>query len=718
MNNSPEKSICPYCGIGCQIQVTLEAGKIARIGADKTQRPNYGMLCPKGAALKSPGMWEPSSRLTTPMIRTARGRKLQPVSWDEAAAFLSQRIQRLHQEHGPDALAYYGSGQLDTEASYLFTKFFKGALGTNQMDTNSRLCMSSAVAGYVKTLGSDGPPPCYEDIAHADVFLIIGANMAVNHPVLYKMIHKRRIQNPHVRVISVDPRKTPTAKGSDIHVPIKPGSDVAFCQLVAKRLLAMNRLDESFIRRSTEGFDEYKMQLQWLDEQALLNACDVHPARIDEVVYTLSEEPRLLSFYCQGTNQSIRGVDKNVALIQLHLQLGEIGKPGSGPFSLTGQPNAMGGREVGYLSHQLPGYRLVTDPEHRAVVEQAWQLSPGSIQPTPGLHAVAMFDALAQKKIKGLWVGGTNPAVSMPDANRIAEALEATQLIVAQDCYRQTETNAFADVLLPAAQWGEKTGTMTNSERLVSRSEKMFDPPGLARPDWWIVSRIAKEMGFAGFDYENSDQVWDEFRKLTAGTVCDQAGMTTKRLKRGPLQWPCPSSRHGGTARLYAKGKFNTPTGRARFSTVYMREPAEQISTLFPFVLTTGRVANQWHTRTRTGKIPQLNDRDPAPYLEMHPEDAEKLGVESEQMIRIVSRLGEARAALRVTDTIRRGLIFMAFHWGSLFDSHSNVNVVVGSEVDPVSKQPELKFCAVRLEPVVTPVSLPQITTQTLEVLV
>ncbi|MBN4061143.1 nitrate reductase [bacterium AH-315-I18] len=713
-----KQSICPYCGVGCQIQVSLESDSITRIGADKTQRPNHGMLCAKGATLKSPGMWDTADRLTTPLIRTSRNKPLQPVTWDEAADFLGQRLTTMRQEHGRDSLAYYGSGQLDTEASYLFTKFFKGSLGTNHMDTNSRLCMSSAVAGYVQTFGSDGPPTCYDDISHADVFLIIGSNMAITHPVLYKLIHKRRIKNPHVRIITVDPRKTQTAKGADIHVPIKPGSDVAFCQLIAKRLLKINRLDESFIRRSTEGFDEYQTQLRWLDERALLEACDIHPARIDEVVYALSDDVRLLSFYCQGTNQSIRGVDKNVALIQLHMQLGEIGKPGAGPFSLTGQPNAMGGREVGYLSHQLPGYRLVTNSDHRKAVEQSWQLPPNSIQPQPGLPAVALFEALVQKQIKGLWIAGTNPVVSMPDSNRVIKALKMAELVIAQDCYRQTETNAFADVLLPAAQWGEKTGTMTSSERLVSRSEKMFDPPKLAKPDWWIVARVARAMGFKGFDYETSDDVWDEFRQLTAGTVCDQAGMTTKRLKRGPLQWPCPWARHSGTARLYTNGKFNTPSHRARFTTVYMRDPAQKISEQFPFVLTTGRVANHWHTRTRTGKIPQLNDRDPAPYLEMHPLDAQQLGFESDQMIRIVSQHGEARAALRVTDTIRRRLVFMAFHWGQLFDTYSNINAAVGSEVDAVSKQPELKFCAVRLEPVVTVSPFVQIRTQALEVLV
>lgn len=699
VNNSTGKAVCPYCGVGCVVRATVEDNKITKISADDDVAPNFGMLCPKGAHLKQV-FQNHDGRLAYPMIRESKGETLRQVSWEQAITYTANRLQEIRLEHGKNALALYGSGQLDTETSYIFNKLFKGFLRTNNIDTNSRLCMSSAVVGYMQAFGSDGPPTCYEDIQHADVFLIIGANMAVNHPVLFQMIRKRRASEPNTRIIAVDPRRTQTAEFSDVHVPLAPGSDVAFLQLIAKRLLINGRIDRRFIQRHTENYSAYQHQLENLDEGTLLSICDIHPGRIDEIVEYLSKpNSRLLSFYCQGTNQSTSGVEKNNALINLHLQLGELGKSGSGPFSLTGQPNAMGGREVGYLSHQLPGYRVVTNDMHRAYLEGAWRIPPGSIDPEPGLTAVPMFEAAAAGDVRALWIVCTNPAVSMPDTKVSQAGLKRADLVIVQDCYYPTETAEYADVLLPAAQWGEKRGTMTNSERLVVRSEKFLEPPGEAKPDWWIFSQIAKVMGYKrDFDFRNHEEIWDEYRLLTAGTPCDQMGMTNERLKTTSLRWPCPNPRHPGTLRRYTRRKFFTPSGKAQFKTPVYKPPDETTDTEFPYGLTTGRVASQWHTRTRTGKVPQLTKKDPEPFVEIHPDDAAENRVVDGEWIYLVGRRGRCYARARVTDTIRRGLLFTPFHWGDLFHAETNANYVTNSAFDPVSKQPELKFCAVRIE--------------------
>ncbi len=690
------KAVCPYCGVGCVITAKVRNNKIIKIGADKDQAPNFGMLCPKGAYLKE--VFDESGRLKYPLIRRHRGMAPTRVSWEEAIDFAAVRLLEIQKEHGRDSVGFYGSGQLDTEASYLFTKIFKGYLQTNNMDTNSRLCMSSAVAAYTQSFGSDAPPTCYDDIQHAEVILIIGANMAENHPVLFQMIRKRRVKGGNVRVVVVDPRSNPTAEFADVHIRLAPGSDVAFLQLLSKRLLGIGRMDAPFIRRRTEDFSSYAAHLKALDEEVLLKTCDIHPARVDEMVEYLTTPCRLLSFYCQGTNQSTQGVEKCLALQNLHLQLGEIGKKGAGPFSLTGQPNAMGGREVGYLSHQLPGHRLVANDAHRAYLEGAWGIRPGGISTEPGLTAVPMFQAAAEGAIRAMWIAATNPAVTMPDVKVAREGLRRAELVIVQDCYFPTETAEFADVLLPVAQWGEKEGTMTNSERLVVRSEKFLDPPGEAMPDWWIASQIAGEMGFDGFDFASHEDVWNEFRRLTAGTSCDMAGMTDERLRQAPMQWPCPHPRHPGTPRRYLRGRFATESGRAKFMPCVHKPPDEAADAQYPMTLTTGRVAQHWHTGTRTMKVPQLVSQEPEPFIEIHPDDAARHRVKEGEWIFLIGRRGRTYARARYTSRIRRGLLFMPMHWGESFHPETNVNRVTNPALDPVSHQPELKCCAVRIE--------------------
>ena len=690
------QAVCPYCGVGCIVQASVLSNKILSISADEQKQPNFGMLCPKGAYLRK--VFVEDARVLEPMIRESRSDSLRRASWEETLALVSRRLRKIRDAHGKDAIAFYGSGQLDTEASYVFVKLFKGFWGTNNMDTNSRLCMASASAAYLRMLGSDGPPTCYADIDVADNVLIVGANMAVNHPVLFKKLVRRRRTSESCRIIVIDPRRTRTAESADLHIPIAAGSDVAFFQLIARRLLDQSACDRKFIERHTDNFDELSHHLHSLDQEQLLEACSVESHLVDQVVALLSDtSSNLLSFYCMGTNQSSRGVDKNESLINLHLMLGQICRPGAGPFSLTGQPNAMGGREVGYLSHQLPGYRFVFNPHHRRYLEEYWRLRQGAIDDTPGLTALPMFQSAAAGQIKALWIAATNPAVSMPDASMAQRALQNCECVIVQDCYRSSETLAFADVILPAAQWGEKTGTMTNSERLVVRSEQFLDPPGMARPDWWIACKVAQSLGFPGFDFSSAEEIWDEYRQLTSGTVCDQSGMSNARLRQGPIHWPCPHENHPGTPRLYADRIFPTPTGKAQFSIVQYKRPEEQVDELYPLVLTTGRVASQWHTRTRSGLVDELNRMDPEPYVELNPLDAERYEVKEGDLVTLIGRRGKSSARARITKNIGVGLVFMPFHWGESFNESTNVNHVTNPAFDPTSKQPELKYCAVRL---------------------
>lgn len=700
------KATCCYCGVGCVLTVKAAHNRVIDLTADPDAEPTFGMMCPKGALLTKAGVGSDgpgAGRLLHPMLREHRGAPLRRASWGEAVAFIARRLRDYRDRFGPRAIAYYGSGQLDTEASYVFNKLFKGGLRSNNTDTNSRLCMSSAVAGYVAAFGSDGPPTCYDDIDHADTFFILGANMAANHPVLFNRVRRRRAMDDGVRIIVIDPRRSKTAEYADVHVPVAPGGDVALLQLLSKRLIDAGRVNHDFVHRHTDHFDRYHHLLSSLDEAELLARCGVSAETVDACVDVVGRDARLLSFYCMGANQSSRGTDKNTAIINLHLQLGELCKPGAGPFSLTGQPNAMGGREVGYLCHQLPGYRFVANAAHREEVEQAWGLPPGAIDAEPGLPAVAMFEAAARGEIKAIWVACTNPAVSMPDANTAQEGLRRAELVIVQDCFSTTETTAFADVLLPAAQWGEKSGTMTNSERLVTRSTALLDAPGEAMPDWWIAAAVGRALGFHGFDYASHEEVWDEYRKLTRGTLCDQSGMTNERLDQGPLRWPCPDETHPGTRRRYADRRFPTPTGRARFVASHALPPAEATDADHPLQLTTGRVAYQWHTRTKTGLVPELVRQEPEPFIEIHPDDAAARSLADGQRVRIASRRGVAEAKLRFTLGIRPGLLFMPFHWGDLFEPHSNANDVTSPACDPVSKQPELKFAAVRIDAIGEP---------------
>jgi ferredoxin-nitrate reductase len=692
------EAICPYCGVGCRLWMESVYGEVIRVKGVEDAPANLGGICAKGATL--PQVIRTPDRLAQPFLRATRGADPKPVTWDQALGWVANRFREIIDRHGPDAVAFYGSGQLDSEAVYVAGKLFKGSIGTNNTDSNSRLCMAAAVAGYRSSLGSDGPPPCYGDIDLSDCLLIWGSNMAEAHPVTFDRIKAHRKANPAVEVIVVDPRRTVTASQGTLHVPVAPGGDIPLMNAVGRILLDRSAIDERFIDAHTTGFDAYRDFLRNADLDGMIAASGVPERVVFDLADRLARARALLSFYCMGLNQSTVGMWKNNSLINLHLLTGQIAKLGAGPFSLTGQPNAMGGREGGLLAHQLPGYRFIEDANHRAEVEAHWKREPGTISDRPGLTAIEMFRALESGRLKAIWIAATNPAVSLPDLHQVRRALARAELVVVQDAYHPTETGRWADVLLPAAQWSEKVGTSTNSDRTVSYSEQVVAPPGSALPDWQILAKFARAMGFSGFDYRTAAQVWNEFIPLTASRPCDVSGMPAERLARvRHLQWPCPSPNHPGTPRLYMDRQFPTPDGRARFLPRPHQLPRETTDHEFPLVLTTGRLYTHWHTLTRTGKSPKLVQREPTVFVEVHPDDAAAVGVSSGQVAEVSSRRGVLRLPVRVNPDLTRGVVFVPFHWGDEHGTQTAANYLTISAIGRVAKQPELKYCAVRLAP-------------------
>jgi ferredoxin-nitrate reductase len=696
------ESICPYCGVGCRLRFEGEDNRVLKVRGVESAAANRGGLCAKGAQL-GPTIAS-ADRLCRPQLRLGRGDDFRAVDWNTALVYIREIFVNILRTYGPEAVAFYGSGQLDTETVYLVTKLFKGYLGCNNTDSNSRLCMAAAVAGYRTSLGSDGPPVCYDDIDHADVLLVMGSNMAEAHPVTFDRIRARKQADQRVKLIVIDPRRTPTAAAADLHLPVAPGGDIALLNAVGRALLDLGAVDRAFVAGHTRDFDAYRDFLRGQDVVELSASAGIAPEDIYRLAQLIQDATGFLSFYCMGLNQSTVGMWKNNSLINLHLLTGQIGRPGAGPFSLTGQPNAMGGREAGLLSHALPGYRTVEDAGHRHEVETFWGRPRETISSRPGLTAIEMFRALEKGQLKAIWIAGTNPAVSLPDLHQVRRALARAQLVIVQDAYHPTETSQLADVLLPAAQWGEKEWTSTNSERTIGYSPKLWDAPGAALPDCEIIARFARLMGHAGFDHADAAAVWDEFIELTRGRPCDMAGATSARLRQlGSLQWPCPSADHPGSKRRFLDRRFATSDGRAVFLPRDHREPREVPDHEFPFVLTTGRLYAHWHTLTRTAKAEKLVRREPGPFIEINPEDAAALDLAEGDLVQISSRRGTVQLPARLRDGVSRGMVFVPFHWGDLFSAGNAANYLTISAIGRVAKQPELKFCAVNLEKVPQP---------------
>ena len=675
---------CCYCGVGCGMVVSASRDELISVRGDESHPANFGRLCNKGLTLHKA---DASFRALYPEIGGRR------ASWDEALDHLAQRFRHIIETHGPDAVAFYISGQLLTEDYYVFNKLAKGLIGTNNVDTNSRLCMASAVAGYKQTLGADAPPACYEDIEVAECVFIAGSNTAWAHPVLFQRMESAAPKH----VIVVDPRRTETARAATLHLQIRPGTDVA---LFSGMLGVMKRegwCDLAYINSHTENFDA----LEDFPLEKAAAICGIPGSQIREAARLFASSRATLSLYCQGLNQSSSGTAKNAALINLHLATGQIGKPGAGPFSLTGQPNAMGGREVGGMANLLSAHRNLSDPVHRAEIARFWGVP--SVPAEPGRTAVEMFEAIREGTIKAVWIACTNPAQSLPDQKLVHEALERAELVVVQDAYRNTETGAYAHVFLPAATWGEKEGTMTNSERRVSRVRAAVKPPAEARPDWQIVVQFARRLFPEGerlFSYQTVEDVFREHRETTRGRDLDITGLSYALLdERGPQQWPFPQGAQEGLKRLYEDGRFPTPSGRARFVLTKYEGVAEEVDENFPFSLTTGRLRDQWHSMARTGTFAGAFAHEPEPRLLMHPDDLAGMG----EFVRITSRRGSIVLRAAPDGDLQRGLAFLAMHWGGRFLGGHGVNALTIGALDPVSRQPELKHCAVRVEPAALP---------------
>ncbi|HXE44455.1 MAG TPA: molybdopterin-dependent oxidoreductase, partial [Conexibacter sp.] len=599
------RTTCPYCGVGCGLVANVRNGRLASVEGDRLHRVNRGATCRK--PLHLPDAVHAADRATTPLLRERADERWRPATWRRAIPLLARRLRALADEHGPDAIAFYVSGQLLTEDYYVVNKLVKGFLGTNNVDSNSRLCMSSAVAAYRATFGADGPPASYADLDRADCMLLLGSNTAACHPIVWGRIRRR--QQEGARVIVLDPRRTPTAAAADLHLPLRPGSDLAVLNAMIEVIAREELLDRPFIATRTEGAEQaLAAAAEWTPERAERES-GVPAGLIVEAARTFATAPRALALWSMGANQSTVGTLKNRALHNLCLLTGNLGRPGTGPLSMTGQPNAMGGRESGGLADLLPGYRSVRVPEDRAEMRRLWNVPPElpGVSPQPGLAATELVDALHDGRVKAVWIVATNPVVSQPDAERFAAGLRRAELVVAQDAYHPTETSALAHVLLPAAQWPEKDGTMTNSERGVSLVERALPPPGLALADWEVFARLGRAWGFPdAFAWRSAAEVFDEFVATTAGRPCDMSGLSHARLRReGVVQWPCPAraegrEAHPGTVRLYASGPLPTPSGRARLAPTPHAAPADRVDSSFPLLLTSGRLPGQWHTMTRT----------------------------------------------------------------------------------------------------------------------
>lgn len=704
------KTVCPYCGVGCGLEVSPPAqpdtatnrdsqgNPIWRVRGDKTHPSSQGMVCVKGATIAES---LDKNRLHYPMVRDSLDQEFRRVSWDEAFDIITQRIQTVRFTQGVEAICMYGSGQFQTEDYYIAQKLMKGCLGTNNFDANSRLCMSSAVSGYIQSFGSDGPPCCYEDLELTDCAFLIGTNTAECHPIVFNRLAKYHKKNRHVKMIVVDPRRTPTAEAADLHLAIRPGTDIDLLNGIAHLLMRWQMLDVGFIDDCTSNFSAYAEVIRHYSPEVVARQCGISVADLETAARYWGKSQRVLSLWSMGVNQSTEGTAKVRTIINLHLMTGQIGKPGAGPFSLTGQPNAMGGREAGGLAHLLPGYRSVKNPQHRAEVEAFWGLQPGQISPHPGLTAWDMITGLETGNVGLLWIAATNPAVSMPDLERTKKALWRSPFTIYQDAYYPTETSAFAHVLLPAAQWSEKTGVMTNSERRVALCQAFRQPPHQAKADWEIFAEVGRRLGFGDkFTFDNSAEVYAEFVQLTKGRTCDMTGISHEQLlAEGATQWPHPD-KGTGTKRLYTDLHFPTPDGRAKFAAYYSKGLAEPPDSDYPFVLTTGRLYGHWHTQTRTGRVEKIRSMHPEPFIEIHPRDAAKLEIIDHQMIEVRSRRGNAQFKAKVTKAIAPGTVFVPMHWGSLWADNAEANALTHPESCPDSLQPELKACAVQLIPI------------------
>lgn len=711
------RTVCSYCGVGCGIAVSAqpsaEGPRIVKAVGDRLHPANAGRLCTKGAThvdlMHAPG------RMTTAYVRPSRGEEAVPVSVGAAVADAGRRLRAIVDEHGPDAVAVYVSGQMSIEAQYLSNKLVKGYLRGLHIESNSRLCMASAGTGYKQSLGADGPPGSYEDLDSADLFLVIGSNMADCHPILFLRMADRLKQG--ARLIVVDPRRTATADRADLYLPIRPGTDLALLNGLLHLLVEEGAIDDEFIAAHTEGWEAMPALLEDYPPARVAEITGLDETDIRTAARWIAEAGEWMTLWTMGLNQSTQGTWHTNAICNLHLATGAICRTGSGPFSLTGQPNAMGGREMGYMGPGLPGQRAVFDPADRAFAEEVWGLPAGTIRAEAGPGTVEMYRSMAAGEIKAAWIICTNPVASVANRRTVIEGLEAADLVIVQDVFTETATNAYADILLPATLWVEGEGVMVNSDRTMTLVPRATQPPGEAQPDWVTICAVARAMGFAeGFAFASAEEVFDEIRRFwNPRTGWDIRGVDYDRLRRGPVQWPAPpgdgEDRHpirylndgvsqalhqeadGATPRL----AFATPSRRAQFLPRPHLGPSELPDDDFPWVLNTGRLQHQWHTMTKTGKVAKLVKLNPDPFVELNPADAEREGIVAGDLVEVSSRRGRVVLPAVLTDRVRPGCCFAPFHWNDEQGEYLTVNAVTSDAVDPASLQPEFKYAAVAL---------------------
>lgn len=694
------KSTCCYCGVGCGVIISSQNDKIIDVKGDPNHPANFGRLCTKGSTLHLTAKLD--NRLLYPEMRLTREAARQRVSWDDSLDYLTEQFAQTIEKHGPDSVAFYISGQLLTEDYYVFNKLAKGLIGTNNVDTNSRLCMSSAVTGYKATLGSDAPPACYEDIDSTECLFITGSNTAFAHPIIFRRIEDAKAKNPNLKIIVVDPRRTDTAQAADLHLAILPGTDVALYNGMLHVLLWEGLLDMAFIKAHTNGFDALKDTVREYTPKMVADICGIKEADIITAAKWFGKGPSL-SMYCMGLNQSIHGTEKNAALINLHLATGQIGKLGAGPFSLTGQPNAMGGREVGGMANLLSAHRDLANPEHRAEIAKFWGIE--NVPATPGKTAVEMFDAVKEGSIKAIWIACTNPAHSMPDVNNVIAALQNAELVVVQDAYNNIDTNQFADVLLPASTWGEKEGSVTNTERRITRVNSAVPAPAEARHDWAIMvdfaqrleKRLAKNSNL--FPYTTTEEIFNEHRETTRGRDLDITGLSFSLLnEQGPQQWPFKIGDTTGAARLYTDGVFQKPDGKAQFVNTIYKGTADKTDARHPLHLLTGRLRDQWHGMSRTGTVAQLFNHAEEPVIQMSADDMMRRSIKNGDIVKVSNKRGSLVLTAQLSDEVQASQTFIAMHWGSQFMHGLGVNALMPPAVDKTSKQPELKHTAIKIE--------------------
>ena len=698
MSEDWTRTTCAYCGVGCGVLARPLANDRAEIKGDAEHPANYGRLCSKGTALGETLSLD--DRLLYPTIHGER------VSWDEASSFVARGFEQTIERHGPESVALYVSGQILIEDYYVANKLMKGFIGTANIDTNSRLCMASSVAGHRRAFGSDTVPGTYEDLEQADVVVLVGSNLAWCHPVLFQRLAAAREQRG-TRVVVVDPRRTATCEIADMHLALQPGSDVALFNGLLAHLAARGQIDGNFVAQHTSGLFEALAAAQSLDVSDIARLTGLARAAIFDFYELFALNERVVTVYSQGVNQSTAGTDKVNSIINCHLATGRIGKPGMGPFSVTGQPNAMGGREVGGLANMLAAHMDLDNATHRDIVQTFWN-SP-RIASKPGHKAVDLFRAVHDGRIKALWIIATNPVVSLPEADTVRSALAACPLVVVSDVSRATDTMPYAHVALPGAAWGEKDGTVTNSERRISRQRAFLDVPGEAKPDWWQFAEVARRMGFTeAFNYASAADIFREYAAMTGAHNDGSRDLDISAFDAisdadyadlPPFQWPRRKDGAARDRRFFADGRFYTPDQRARFVATPFRAPATVTTPEYPLRLNTGRIRDQWHTMTRSGKTPRLTSHYAEPFVEVHPEDAMAIGLRAAMIAEVESVHGRILVRTVLTDRQRRGSVFVPIHWSSQLATAARVDSLVPAHTDPVSGQPEAKITPVRVRP-------------------